>query len=139
MSAIRVSASELNTLDSDLISDLEVIAQFYRWFIQNQGYYIICEASGLNRGREPSNVITNLGFLWESEHVTTYSKRSLDYLNSLTYLGFTVAVKSYILGIGKHTSGQLIRTKAVIKTNETDITILGDSVISCSICAVIGH
>jgi hypothetical protein len=129
MSAIRVSASELNTFDGDLISDLEVIALFYRWFIQNQGYYITCEASGLNRSREPSNVIANLGLLWESEHVTTYSKRSLDYLNALTYLSFTIAVKSYILGIGKHTSGQLIRTKAVIKTNETDIAVIGDAVI----------
>jgi hypothetical protein len=44
-------------------------------------------------------------------------------------LGFTIAVKPYILGVSKHTSSQLIRTKAVIETNETDIAVIGDAVI----------
>jgi hypothetical protein len=66
-------------------------------------------------------------------YVTTDRKRSLDKLDALTDLRFTVTVQAYILGIRKHPRLKLVRAKAIIETNKTDITILGNAVISCSV------
>jgi hypothetical protein len=70
---------------------------------------------------------------WKRQSIRTNRQGFADKLNTLAYLRLAIAVQSDILCISKHPRLKLVRTKTIIETNKTDITILGNSVISGSV------